>query len=94
MTQTHVLSAFPLPPKNAGSRLRSSGSVTGSSLYALGVRSKNMNSAMISATTRCVPITKIVDWRKPIESYSRPLTDGPMKAPSANVDVHRPEIKP
>lgn len=32
--------------------------------------------------------------RKPTESYRKPLTDGPMNAPSANVDVHRPEISP
>ncbi len=36
----------------------------------------------------------MVDSLKPIESYKAPLTDGPMNAPNANVDVHNPEIKP
>lgn len=36
----------------------------------------------------------MVDSRKPIESYSAPLTDGPINAPKANVDVHRPDINP
>lgn len=31
---------------------------------------------------------------KPIVSYNAPLTDGPIKAPKANVDVQRPEIRP
>lgn len=35
-----------------------------------------------------------VDPRNPILSYKAPLMDGPKKAPKANVDVHRPEIKP
>lgn len=32
--------------------------------------------------------------RKPIESYNKPLTDGPKNAPNANVDVHNPDTKP
>lgn len=37
---------------------------------------------------------KIVDFRKPIESYKYPLADGPINAPNANVDVQRPDIRP
>lgn len=39
-------------------------------------------------------MTNIVDFLKPIESYRYPLADGPMNAPSANVDVHNPDISP
>lgn len=39
-------------------------------------------------------ITKMVDSLKPIESYNAPLTDGPINAPKANVEVQRPDIKP
>lgn len=37
---------------------------------------------------------KMVALRKPTESKRAPLTDGPKKAPNANVDVHRPDIRP
>lgn len=48
----------------------------------------------MNATIACKAIIKIVALRKPIESYNKPLNDGPKNAPSANVDVHRPETKP
>lgn len=37
---------------------------------------------------------KITDLRNPYVSYKRPLTEGPKKAPNANVDVHKPDTKP
>lgn len=39
-------------------------------------------------------MTNIVAAPNPTISYSRPAIEGPMKAPSANVDVHKPDIKP
>lgn len=35
-----------------------------------------------------------VEFLNPIESNSSPDTVGPMKAPSANVEVHMPETSP
>lgn len=37
---------------------------------------------------------KSTAWRKPIESYRKPLRDGPKNAPNANVDVHSPDTRP
>lgn len=39
-------------------------------------------------------MTKIDAFLNPILSYRMPLTEGPMKAPSAKVLVQRPEIRP
>ena len=43
---------------------------------------------------RFVTITKSVPLRKPKLSNKTPATDGPMKAPRANVEVHIPDTKP
>lgn len=69
-------------------------SVDASSLYGCGLRSSTKMSIRMSATTLWQAITNMVALRKPTESNRAPLTDGPKKAPSANVDVHKPEIRP
>lgn len=45
-------------------------------------------------TNKWVPTTNMDAFLKPMLSYKIPLTDGPMKAPKANVLVQRPDIKP
>lgn len=45
-------------------------------------------------TKPCKPITNKVEFLNPILSKRAPLTDGPTKAPSANVLVHKPDTKP
>lgn len=48
----------------------------------------------IEPTMICNTIINRTALRKPTESYNIPLIDGPINAPSAKVDVHRPETRP
>lgn len=48
----------------------------------------------MNATVPCSIMMNNTAFRKPIESYNKPDTDGPKNAPNANVDVHRPDTKP
>jgi len=52
------------------------------------------NTTTENASMRFVTITKSVPLRKPKLSNKMPATDGPMKAPRANVEVHIPDTKP
>lgn len=74
--------------------LFSNGSVAFTSLYGCGVRSHMIVISPISATNACSTMMKMTASRKPIESYKRPLTDGPTNAPRANVDVQSPDTNP
>lgn len=85
---------YGLSLKNRLSWLISNGSVAFISLYGCGVRSHKIEVKPINATTTCSTIIKMTASRKPIESYKRPLTDGPTNAPKANVDVHNPDTSP
>lgn len=69
-------------------------SVDESSLYIRGRLSHVKKITITIATDTINAITNIQDVWNPIASYNNPLTDGPIKAPSANVDVHKPDIKP
>lgn len=73
---------------------RSNGSAASSSLYGCGSFS-NMNVMnTIVPTMMCNTIMNRTAFRKPTESYSNPLVDGPINAPSAKNDVHKPETRP
>lgn len=48
----------------------------------------------MNPTTAWSVIMKSTALRKPIESYNKPLTDGPKNAPNANVEVHSPDTSP
>lgn len=85
---------YALSLKNSESRLRSSGSLAASSLYGCGFWCVHNVTIVISATIVCKAMMKITESRKPNESYNKPLTDGPMNAPNAKVDVHKPDIRP
>lgn len=52
------------------------------------------NIVTIRPINKCIPTINIEALRKPILSYKIPLIEGPIKAPSAKVLVHRPEIRP
>lgn len=45
-------------------------------------------------TTADKTITNTVAALNPTISYSIPAIEGPIKAPSAKVDVHSPDIRP
>lgn len=81
-------------PKNKLSVLLIKCSVDESSLYGPGERSTIKNISKIIATITSKTTTNIVESLNPITSYKAPLAVGPIKAPKANTDVHKPEIKP
>lgn len=57
-------------------------------------RSHDKNNTITIPTIICKPIMKQTEPRNPIESYNAPLKDGPTNAPNANVEVHKPEMRP